>query len=67
MDVQSERVAMTNEPVRHACLVGGCPCKDPRIISTRRVAFFADWARRHQETADRRIEPDPLWRDLFRP
>ena len=32
-----------------ACLVAGCPCKDARIVSHRRAAFFAAVAR-----ADRR-------------
>ena len=44
-----------------ACLVEGCPCKDARIVSHRRAAFFADLARRTGETADRVIEPDPAW------
>ena len=44
-----------------ACLVEGCPCKDARIVSHRRAAFFADLARRTGETADRVISPDPGW------
>ena len=36
-------------------------CKDPRIISSRRVAFFTAWAKEHGETADRVVEPDPDW------
>ena len=67
MDSQLDRQAFTEPPTRPACLVDGCPCKDARIISTRRVAFFSEWARQHQETADRQIEPDPEWADLFRP
>ena len=47
---------------RQACLVAGCPCKDPRIVSHRRAAFFAAIAREHGETADRFIEVDPAWR-----
>jgi hypothetical protein len=48
---------------RHgACLVGGCPCKDARIVSHRRAAFFAAVAREQGETADRTIAPDPAWR-----
>jgi len=43
-------------------LVLGCPCKDPRIVSTRRAAFYAIVAREHGETADRMIDPDPTWR-----
>lgn len=51
------------EPLAHqsrkACLVSGCPCKDARIVSHRRAAFFAAVARMHGETADRTIAPDP--------
>lgn len=49
-------------PAEGACLVAGCPCKDPRIVSHRRVAFFAAIARERGETADRTIDPDPEWR-----
>jgi hypothetical protein len=44
-----------------ACLVAGCPCKDPRIVSHRRAAFFAAVAREHGETANRTVAPDPEW------
>jgi hypothetical protein len=44
-----------------ACLVAGCTCKDARIVSMRRVAFFAAVARRSGETADRRISPEAGW------
>ncbi|HEX5824678.1 MAG TPA: hypothetical protein VFY18_09500 [Candidatus Limnocylindrales bacterium] len=44
-----------------ACLVAGCPCKDARILSHRRAAFFAAFARRSGETADRIIAVDPAW------
>ena len=44
-----------------ACLVAGCPCKDARIVSHRRAAFFAAVARRTGETADRIIPVDPTW------
>jgi hypothetical protein len=47
---------------RRGCLVEGCPCKDPRILSTRRAAFFAAWAKDHGETADRAVAPDLDWR-----
>ena len=40
---------------RRGCLVEGCPCKDARIVSTRRAAFFGDQARQHGETAARAI------------
>lgn len=48
-------------PQRSACLVQGCPCKDARIVSRRRTAFFASIARRTGETADRVIPADPSW------
>ncbi len=44
------------------CLVEGCPCKDARIVSPRRAAFFAAWARDHGETADRAVDTEPDWR-----
>lgn len=44
-----------------ACLVAGCPCKDARIVSHRRAAFFAAVARRAGETANRMITPEPGW------
>ena len=50
-------------PVRTgACLVAGCTCKDARIVSHRRTAFFAAVARQTGETADRVIAVDPEWR-----
>jgi hypothetical protein len=64
---QDRRTIVEPKPIRSACLVEGCPCKDPRIISHRRVTFYAEWARRHGETADRYVDPDPDWRELFRP
>jgi hypothetical protein len=45
-----------------ACLVGGCTCKDARIVSIRRAAFFAAVARQTGETADRVIASEPSWR-----
>jgi hypothetical protein len=47
---------------RRGCLVEGCSCKDARIVSRRRAAFFATWARDHAETADRRVAPELDWR-----
>jgi hypothetical protein len=44
-----------------ACLVAGCPCKDPRIVSHRRAAFFAAVALEHGETANRTVAADPEW------
>jgi hypothetical protein len=58
---QVERHPANDRSARPACLVEGCPCKDPRIVSRRRAAFFAEWAKGHGETADRRIDPEPGW------
>ena len=43
------------------CLQEGCPCRDARIVSHRKAAFFAAIARAAGETADRVIAPDPAW------
>lgn len=51
----------TPEPPRRGCLIPGCPCKDARIVSHRRAAFFAAMARRTGETADRVIAADPAY------
>lgn len=48
-------------PMRSACLVEGCPCKDARIVSPRRAAFFAAIARRTGETADRVVPAEASW------
>lgn len=48
-------------PSMRACLVAGCPCKDARLLSRRRVGFFAALARRNGETADRVIGPEAGW------
>jgi hypothetical protein len=58
---QVERRAVSTPARQAACLVVGCPCKDPRIVSHRRAAFFAARARDYGETADRVVEPDPSW------
>lgn len=54
------------QPIEHrtrgACLVSGCPCKDSRIVSSRRAGFFAALARRSGQTADRVIDGEPEWR-----
>jgi hypothetical protein len=63
MDQQTEALARaTGRPARRECLVAGCTCKDARIVSHRRAAFFAAWAKEHGETADRIVELDPTWR-----
>lgn len=59
--LQDDRPLASGHPARRACLVPGCPCKDARIVSHRRAAFFASLARHHGETADRIIAPDPAW------
>jgi hypothetical protein len=43
------------------CLQVGCPCRDARIVSHRKAAFFAAITRAAGETADRVIAPDPDW------
>ncbi|MFI5225632.1 MAG: hypothetical protein ACHQ3P_03040 [Candidatus Limnocylindrales bacterium] len=48
-------------PSRIACLNDGCPCKDARIVSHRRAAFFAALARANGETADRVAAVEPGW------
>ena len=49
-------------PSRRACLVDGCSCKDARIISTRRAAYFASQAIANGETADRIVPAEADWR-----
>ena len=59
----------TGEPIliaepapSRACLVAGCTCKDARIVSHRRAAFYAAVARRTGETADRIVAVEDGWR-----
>lgn len=47
---------------RRACLVEGCTCKDVRIVSTRRAAYFANVAKARGETADRIVAAEAEWR-----
>ena len=54
-------VGLSRSVMGRSCLVAGCPCKDPRIVSHRRAAFFAAVAREHGETANRIVAPDPDW------
>ncbi|MFL5777835.1 MAG: hypothetical protein ACJ761_02725 [Chloroflexota bacterium] len=59
---------LDTEPVEHrACLVAGCPCKDPRIVSFRRAAFFRSIAQRNGETANRHIPSEAGWSFLQTP
>jgi hypothetical protein len=55
-----ETEAGTRSP-RRQCTVEGCECKDVRIVLRRRVAFFADFARRRGQTATRVIAAEPGW------
>jgi len=48
--------------VRGACLITGCSCKDSRIVSHRRAAFFAALAARSGQTADRVVSVEATWR-----
>lgn len=61
MDSQQVSLEVTDRG-RRGCMVEGCPCKDARIVSQRRTAFFAAWARQHGETADRSVTPELEWR-----
>ena len=45
-----------------ACLVAGCPCKDARIVSIRRAAFFAAVARRTGRPPTASIASESSWR-----
>jgi hypothetical protein len=46
---------------RRPCLVDGCSCKDARIVSRRRAAYFAARARQTGQTADRVVPTEPDW------
>jgi hypothetical protein len=56
-----EIVETTETRVRGACLISSCTCKDSRIVSYRRAAFFAAMARRSGQTADRVVAVEPEW------
>ena len=56
-----EIVEATETAAPGACLVSGCTCKDARIISYRRAAFFAALARRAGQSADRVVAVEPEW------
>ncbi len=57
-----ETTITETQPSRRACLVDGCSCKDARIISTRRAAYFASQAIANGETADRILPAEADWR-----
>ena len=67
MDSQQVERHEATRQARRACLVEGCTCKDARIVSHRRAAFFSAWAKDHGETANRVIKADPTWSFLFNP
>jgi hypothetical protein len=58
----TEIVEATENRVRGACLNAGCTCKDSRIVSHRRAAFFAAMAQRSGQTADRVVAVEADWR-----
>jgi hypothetical protein len=58
----TEIVEVTGTRVRGACHIGGCTCKDVRIVSYRRAALFAFLAERSGETADRVVPVEAGWR-----
>lgn len=60
-----ERHRAVSRAAHPACLVAGCSCKDARIVSHRRAAFFAAWAKDHGETADRVVAVDASWSIVF--
>jgi hypothetical protein len=55
-------VDTTDTRARGACLTTGCVCKDARILSYRRAAFFAVIAQARGETASRIVLAEPEWR-----
>ena len=55
------RAPIVSSEHSRGCLQDGCPCRDARIVSHRKAAFFAAIARKTGETADRHIAPDPDW------
>jgi hypothetical protein len=62
MDGNENLTMSERTPKRGPCLVEGCPCKDARIVSFRRAAFYAARARATGETADRVIAAEDGWR-----
>ena len=61
--LRTDELTLLIAPIRSGgCLVAGCSCKDARIVSLRRAAFFAAVARHAGETAERHVAPDPAWR-----
>jgi hypothetical protein len=58
----SEEITNQGQTSRGPCLVDGCSCKDARIVSRRKTAYFAAMARAAGQTADRVIAPQRGWR-----
>ena len=58
---ETTTTAFISAPARRACLVDGCSCKDSRIVSPRRAAYYASIAATRGETADRIIAVEPGW------
>lgn len=50
------------QATRQPCLNAGCSCKDARIVSRRKAAYFAARAQATGQTADRVIAPQRGWR-----
>jgi hypothetical protein len=61
IDVREQPEEHDDRPVRRGCLAAGCLCKDVRIVSRRRAAFYAYLADSRGETSARVISPDPDW------
>ena len=61
LDLRQHLAEPRRFPADGACLVAGCPCKDPRIVSHHRAAFFAAVARAHGETANRTVAAEAGW------
>jgi hypothetical protein len=57
-----EETTTQAQPSRMPCLVDGCSCKDARIVSRRKAAYFAARAQISGQTADRVIAPERGWR-----
>ncbi len=58
----AEIIETTNISASKTCPTTGCSCRDARIVSFRRAAFYAAVARSSGQTADRVIPADPDWR-----
>ncbi len=56
-----EQITEQPQATRRPCLADGCACKDARIVSRRRAAYFAARARLAGQTADRVIAVEAEW------